>query len=88
MPISVLQASPYNHPWGASIFATVLATNAVGSSSASTPGNGAKITTYPDPPTSLANNAAVTSSSVIALTWVGPTVFGGTALIDYRVSWD
>ncbi len=88
MPISVLQASPYNHAWGASIFATVLARNIVGSSNASISGNGAIITTNPNPPTSLANNAAVTSSSLIALTWVAPTIDGGSAIIDYRVSWD
>ena len=88
VPISVLQASPYNLAWGASIYATVLATNVVGSSSASTSGNGAVITTNPDPPSSLANNASITSASVIALTWTAPTVIGGTAVIDYRVSWD
>ena len=88
VPISVLQASPYNLAWGASVHATVLATNVVGSSAASTGGNGAVITTNPDPPTSLANNAAITSASVIALTWTAPTVVGGTAVVDYRVSWD
>jgi hypothetical protein len=88
VPISVLQASPYNLAWGASVHATVLATNVVGSSVASTAGNGAVITTNPNPPTSLANNAAITSASVIALTWTAPTVVGGTPVIDYRVSWD
>jgi hypothetical protein len=66
----------------------VLARNIVGSSNASISGNGAIITTNPNPPTSLANNAAVTSSSLIALTWVAPTIDGGSAIIDYRVSWD
>ena len=87
VPISVLQASPYNLAWGASVYATVLATNVVGSSSASTAGNGAVITTNPDPPSSLANNPTITSASVIALTWTAPAVIGGTAVIDYRVSW-
>jgi hypothetical protein len=36
----------------------------------------------------LANNAAITSASVIALTWTPPAVNGGTAVIDYQVSWD
>ena len=66
----------------------MLATNVVGSSSASILGNGAVITTNPEPPTSLANNAAATSASVIALTWTAPVFIGGTAVIDYRVSWD
>jgi hypothetical protein len=88
VPISVLQASPYNLAWGASVYATVLATNVVGSSVASTAGNGAVITTNPEPPSSLTNNAGITSASVIAMTWTAPTVVGGTAVIDYRVSWD
>jgi len=35
VPISILQASPYNLVWGSSIWATVIATNIVGSSSTS-----------------------------------------------------
>ena len=53
VPISVIQASPYNHSWGTSIYATVLATNVVGSSVESFSGNGAVITTNPNPPSSL-----------------------------------
>ncbi len=88
VPISVLQAPPYNLAWGASIFATVAAQNDEGISSASAPGNGAIIITNPNPPSLLANNAAITSASVIALTWTPPAVNGGTAVIDYQVSWD
>ena len=88
VPISVLLASPYNLAWGASIYAKVLATNVVGSSSASTSGNGAVITTNPDPPSSLVSNAAITSASVISMNWAAPAVNGGTAVIDYKVSWD
>ena len=88
VPISVLQATPYTLVWGDSIYATVLATNSVGSSAASDPGNGAVITTYPNPPSLLANNAGITSTTVIGLTWVSPTVFGGTAVINYEVGWD
>jgi hypothetical protein len=88
VPISVLQAPPYNLAWGASIFATVAAQNDEGISDASAPGNGAIIITNPDPPGLLSNNAAITSASVIALTWTQPAVNGGTAVIDYQVSWD
>ena len=66
----------------------MLATNLVGSSVASASGNGAVLTTNPDPPSSLANNAVITSFTIIALTWVAPTGLGGTALIDYQLSWD
>jgi len=44
--------------------------------------------TNPDPPINLANNAAITSASVIGMTWTAPSVVGGSAVIDYRVSWD
>jgi len=88
VPISVLQAPPYTLTWGASIFATVAARNDEGISDASAPGNGAIIITNPDPPSLLANNAAITSASVITLTWTQPAVNGGTAVIDYQVSWD
>jgi hypothetical protein len=80
--------APYSLVWGSSIYATVQATNAFGSSVASLPGNGAIILTNPDPPTSLSNDVAITNSSVIRLTWVAPTVVGGTAVIDYCLSWD
>ncbi len=82
-PISVFLAAPYTLAWGASIYATVKAKNLVGSSVASPSGNGAVITTNPDPPSTLANNAVITSSTVIGLTWVAPTMFGGTTVIDY-----
>ena len=88
VPISVLQAAPYNLPWGSSIYATVAATNVVGSSTASAPGYGAVILTNPDPPISLSNNAAITNSAVIGLTWTAPTAVGGTPIINYRVLWD
>ncbi len=88
IPISVLQAAPYNLAWGASIYASVIATNVVGSSVASSSGNGAVILTNPDPPISLANVVPITNFSVIGLTWVAPILVGGTAVIDYRVSWD
>jgi len=44
--------------------------------------------TNPDPPTSLANWPAITGASVIGITWSAPSVVGGSAIIDYRVSWD
>jgi hypothetical protein len=53
VPIAVLLAAPYYLPWGASIYAIVLASNVVTSSAASTPGYGAIITTNPDAPLDL-----------------------------------
>jgi hypothetical protein len=46
-----------------------MATNVVGNSMQSNPGNGGVITTNPDAPVSLANVAAVTSATSIGLIW-------------------
>ena len=53
IPIDTLRSAPFNHDWGASIYAKVIATNVVGSSLASDVGNGALILTTPDPPVNL-----------------------------------
>ena len=50
VPISILQAAPYNLAWGASIYATVIATNIAGSSAASPSGYGAVIVKSPSVP--------------------------------------
>ena len=73
---------------GDSIYATVLATNVIGSSVASIPGSGAVILTNPGVPSLLSNDLASTTLSAIAIKWIAPTFLGGTALIDYRISWD
>lgn len=54
----------------------------------STAGNGAVILTVPDAPVSLQNNAAVTNSARVGIVWSAGASNGGTAVIDYRVSWD
>ncbi len=87
VPISVLLATPYTLVWGASIYVTVLATNAYGSSAASVAGNGAVIKTNPDPPV-LSNNAAVTTATNISLRWDAPVFEGGSPITSYSVWWD
>ena len=62
VPVSVVLAAPYNLPWTSSIFVTVSATNAYGTSADSTAGNGAVIVTVSDPPTNLANTASLTTA--------------------------
>ena len=88
VPIPVLRAAPFNLAWGASVFAKVKATNAVGNSIQSLAGNGAVIITNPDAPLSPAINSALTTATAIGLTWNSGFSNGGTAVIDYRVSWD
>jgi len=42
----------------------------------------------PDAPISLANNVAITSSSVVGLTWSAGVFDGASPIIDYRVFYD
>jgi hypothetical protein len=51
----VLINSPFNLPWGSSIYSSVAAFNAYGDSDGSDYGNGAVITTWPNPPINLAD---------------------------------
>ena len=44
--------------------------------------------TYPDAPLSPAIISALTTATAIGLTWNSGFSNGGTAVIDYRVSWD
>jgi hypothetical protein len=53
IPIARLISSPYNLPWGSSIYATLQAFNILSSSNISAPGNGAIIVIVPDPPVNL-----------------------------------
>lgn len=45
------------------------------------------IITNPDVPTSLANDPTSTSSSKIKMTWTAPVFIGGSAVIDYRITY-
>ena len=61
IPKSVFSASPFSLPNTASVYAKVTATNSVGTSSASSEGNGALMATAPDAPGSVAEDSANTS---------------------------
>lgn len=43
IPVQILRESPFSLPWGSSVYAIVIATNAYGDSAQSNPGNGAVI---------------------------------------------
>lgn len=79
-------ASPYSLPWGSSIYATVQATNAYGTSGVSLAGNGATILTTPAAVT-VSNFAPGTTSTQIYITWTASASNGGTAVIDYEVQY-
>ena len=53
IPILSLKTQPYTIPWGAHIYAKIIAINAYGHSEISEEGNGAQIITYPDAPNFL-----------------------------------
>lgn len=69
IPVTNLRDSPFNHDWGASIYAKVSATNIVGSSDESQVGNGALILTQPDAPINLSDDTDITDHTQIGLTW-------------------
>jgi hypothetical protein len=64
----------------------MLATNSYGSSDYSAEGNGAVITTYPDPPTELVEDETQRAPTVLAFTWTPPVFTGGDSDLHYRVS--
>lgn len=78
---------PYNLAWGSSIYAKVYATNIKGVSIESLSGNGAIILRIPDVPVSLSNVPEITSATTIGLVWLDGADNGGTAIIDYTMSY-
>jgi len=62
----------------------VTATNAVGTSSPSSPSNSVKLSTEPSQPVNL---AAVVLGSSIQLTWSAPGSTGGSDISDYIVEY-
>jgi len=85
--ISDLIVAPFYLEWGDSVYAKVTAINVIGNSLVSDEGNGAIILTIPDAPTDLANDATVTTSSQIGLTWNEGATNGGAAVIDYTINY-
>ncbi len=64
------------------------ATNAFGENFQSPAGNGATIVTIPDSPVNLMDNKAITTDSVIGITWIKGISTGGQPIIDYRILYD
>ena len=86
IPVSDLRAAPFSLPWGTEVYAKIVATNSVGDSNESPIGHGAIITTNPDDPTSLAEDATKRTATSLGLTWTQGASNGGAVVIDYRVS--
>jgi hypothetical protein len=76
MTVQKLQTSPWSLPVGTSVFAKIVAINAMGSSLTSSEGNGAVLvlSVVPDAPINLARDNANTLAGQITLTWqAGPS---------------
>lgn len=69
IPVTVFRSSPYDLPWGSSVYAKVIAVNLYGDSTESLEGNGAIITTTPDAPINLAEDYSQRTKSTLAITW-------------------
>lgn len=83
IPITILQASPYQLTYGTNIKVYVIAFDSVGSGPASAIAGSAVSATVPDAPVSLTRNNALTSTSQISLTWSNGAFNGGSEVIDY-----
>jgi hypothetical protein len=81
-------SAPYSLAWGAEIYSRVSASNIKGMSVYSATSIGTPILTYPDSPFNLANDSTQSSGSTIGLVWNEGAENGGTAIIDYQVSYD
>lgn len=88
VPISLLVDSLFQHPWGASIHAKVIAYNLYGYSIESQVGNGAIILTIPDSPINLAETISARTPTTITFTWTDGAANGGASVLDYRVTYD
>lgn len=86
IPVTALRAAPYNLDWGASVHAKVIAINLYGDSAESDSGNGAIITTSPDPPTDLTEDYFLRTANTLGFNWVPPTFTGGAPINYYRIS--
>lgn len=84
VPITTLLASPYNLPWGSSIFAQISATNSYGTSVLSQGDNGAIILTVPSAVV-VSNYDAGTSATQIVINWTEAPENGGTLVLDYEI---
>jgi len=90
VPFSALTQAPFSLTEGSSIYAKVVATNDIGDSEASEPGNGAtmNIRTVPDAPVNLARDSITTTTTQIGLLWFAGASDGGQPILDYRIWYD
>ena len=85
MPINILRGSTFNYPWGASIYAKVVAYNLYGYSDESAVGNGAIILTAPDAPLNVQEVVNMRAATSITISWIAGPTNGGAPVIDYAI---
>jgi len=51
-------------------------------------GNGATVVEVPDAPVGLTDNLLITSDSVVEFTWNNGISYGGSPIIDYKITYD
>jgi hypothetical protein len=88
VPKLTLRGSPFNLPWGSSIYVKVIAFNVYGDSAESPVGNGAVILTNPDAPTFLIEVYADRTATALGISWTEGPADGGRPVLDYQVSFD
>jgi hypothetical protein len=74
-------------PWGTSVYVKIVAVNIKGDSEPSLEGNGALLLRAPDAPTQFQNEPTITSLTQIGLSWQDGTWDGGSAILDYKISY-
>jgi hypothetical protein len=85
--IGTLRSDPFLLDWGEVVGARVSAINIKGESLKSDVGEGGTIADIPPAPINLASTA-VTSASVIGLSWEAAPTFSGLPVLDYGISYD
>lgn len=69
VPVSSFKATPYELAWGAEVWVRVKAWNFYGNYGYSDAGNGAIITTFPDPPITLIERYSDRDTYILGSTW-------------------
>jgi hypothetical protein len=80
-----VSGAPFSLDWGTDVHAKVTAWNVYGNYGASDIGNGAVITTFPDPPISFVEYYPDRDPTTIGFTWSQAAFNGGATIEDYRI---
>jgi len=83
VPKLSLRSSPFDLPWGSSIYVKVVAFNLYGDSPESLVGNGAVILTNPDAPLDLVEVYSERKATSLGLSWTEGEANGGSPVLDY-----